>query len=367
MKNRNNVIDIMRAFAIIFVVIGHCSNDSFLNRYIYLFHLPLFFLISGYLYKEIYCEKPWEYIGLCLKKYLKIYIIYNGIFVLLHNLFYRMNLLSSPTVFYQLKDVVVGILNCFLFTSTESFAAALWFLPVLFASMIIFNFINYAIKENKKNKELKRLFLIFALTLIGIYLNKNDMNIGLHYQISLAVLPFIYLGQLIRKKGLETIKINYIIAFAFAILSMAMIYIVPGGVELSKNELWHVELFYLISILMIYVVYVVSTIINKDFDKIKNLLIYIGKNTLSIMGLHILCFKLLDFLVIKLISKNYDILPNFTVSYPKFWIIYTIVGVIFPIILKNIISKFKIKMKYIRYCISKEDILNLMEKILISA
>lgn len=60
MKNRNNVIDIMRAFAIIFVVIGHCSNDSFLNRYIYLFHLPLFFLISGYLYKEIYCEKPWE-------------------------------------------------------------------------------------------------------------------------------------------------------------------------------------------------------------------------------------------------------------------------------------------------------------------
>jgi len=118
---------------------------------------------------------------------------------------------------------------------------------------------------------------------------------------------------------------------------------------------------------MIYVVYVVSTIINKDFDKIKNLLIYIGKNTLSIMGLHILCFKLLDFLVIKLISKNYDILPNFTVSYPKFWIIYTIVGVIFPIILKNIISKFKIKMKYIRYCISKEDILNLMEKILISA
>ncbi len=39
--------DIIKGFAILFVVIGH-SNSS-VNRYIYIFHVPAFFFLSGFL------------------------------------------------------------------------------------------------------------------------------------------------------------------------------------------------------------------------------------------------------------------------------------------------------------------------------
>lgn len=63
-KNRNNFFDFVKAAAIIIVVFGHCiqygSGKDFLNNcdffdnpvfiFIYSFHMPLFMLISGYLF-----------------------------------------------------------------------------------------------------------------------------------------------------------------------------------------------------------------------------------------------------------------------------------------------------------------------------
>lgn len=58
--NRNLTLDYLKAFAIILVVFGHClryglgkGNDIFDNnvmKFIYSFHMPLFMLISGYLF-----------------------------------------------------------------------------------------------------------------------------------------------------------------------------------------------------------------------------------------------------------------------------------------------------------------------------
>ena len=63
-KLRNNVLDFAKGIAIILVIIGHCvqfgsgneycSNEfyltNFLFKFIYSFHMPLFMLISGYLF-----------------------------------------------------------------------------------------------------------------------------------------------------------------------------------------------------------------------------------------------------------------------------------------------------------------------------
>ena len=55
---RDNTIDIVKAIGIIFVVIGHCcaiprhggdvSWQIYICDYIYTFHMPLFFFVSGY-------------------------------------------------------------------------------------------------------------------------------------------------------------------------------------------------------------------------------------------------------------------------------------------------------------------------------
>lgn len=52
-KTRFTEIDILKGIGIIFVIMGHMGSPEYLGNsivpYIYSFHMPLFFLCSGYL------------------------------------------------------------------------------------------------------------------------------------------------------------------------------------------------------------------------------------------------------------------------------------------------------------------------------
>lgn len=62
MKQRNLYLDVIKGFAIILVVYGHCLQygstlscdklyfDDWVFKAIYSFHMPLFMLVSGYLF-----------------------------------------------------------------------------------------------------------------------------------------------------------------------------------------------------------------------------------------------------------------------------------------------------------------------------
>ena len=52
MKKRINWVDALKGFGIILVVIGHAGCPNWLVRWIYIFHMPLFFLLSGLMAKE---------------------------------------------------------------------------------------------------------------------------------------------------------------------------------------------------------------------------------------------------------------------------------------------------------------------------
>lgn len=50
---RQNWIDWAKAIGIYLVVVGHCTfTNTNIEGFIYTFHMPLFFLISGFLYKK---------------------------------------------------------------------------------------------------------------------------------------------------------------------------------------------------------------------------------------------------------------------------------------------------------------------------
>lgn len=50
-KERLDYMDIAKGFGIICVIIGHMENSA-INRFVFSFHMPLFFLISGYFLSE---------------------------------------------------------------------------------------------------------------------------------------------------------------------------------------------------------------------------------------------------------------------------------------------------------------------------
>ena len=91
MSKRINYIDYMRGIAIILVVMGHLiqfngfptSNPVF--EFIYSFHMPLFFAISGYITQRVTSiETIYEYFTYLKKKFLSIILlvaIYQSLFI----------------------------------------------------------------------------------------------------------------------------------------------------------------------------------------------------------------------------------------------------------------------------------------------
>ena len=50
MVKRVDYLDYAKGIAIILVVLGHIFSGGNIKTYIYSFHMPLFFIISGYLF-----------------------------------------------------------------------------------------------------------------------------------------------------------------------------------------------------------------------------------------------------------------------------------------------------------------------------
>lgn len=110
MKNRLEWIDIAKGLAIIFVVVGHATGASILGKYIYSFHMPLFFIISG----MCFVRGKYNYGEFLMKRFRQLIIPA----FLLTILSIAITMFAGlPYDFSVLKDGLPG---------------ALWFLPVLF-------------------------------------------------------------------------------------------------------------------------------------------------------------------------------------------------------------------------------------------
>lgn len=58
MEKRNETITIAKSIAIILMVIGHSGVAHWMGSFINMFHMPLFFLCSGYCFKDKYLNTP---------------------------------------------------------------------------------------------------------------------------------------------------------------------------------------------------------------------------------------------------------------------------------------------------------------------
>ena len=74
-KRINPMISIAKAIGIIFMVVGHVyDKESWGVHYIYMFHMPLFFVLSGYFFKCPRTKK--DMIAFVKKKIVGLYIPY---------------------------------------------------------------------------------------------------------------------------------------------------------------------------------------------------------------------------------------------------------------------------------------------------
>ena len=106
-NNRIEWIDTLRGLAMFFVVWGHLfpSNKWILRKYIYSFHMPLFFFISGLTYKENANMSFKELIKKLFKRLIIPYIAINIFAILIRLIMYYLGYYQT----FNLTDRIFGI------------------------------------------------------------------------------------------------------------------------------------------------------------------------------------------------------------------------------------------------------------------
>ena len=270
---RINWIDQAKGIGILLVVIGHMNIPQELSKIIFSFHMPLFFFISGYLYNE--------------KKYS----------VNFENVFYsKLKSLVWPfitfTIFYLILSVFINqksIIQSFdyvdFFKGNRSLNTPLWFLTALFSTEIIFSQIIRFFNTRKA------IFLILLIIIIGFF-NAIFWRYIFFLNIDIALVTILFFlvgwlfkkynwGKLIFKKGRTLL---YIIIAAIILLLTSL---TNEKINILENIYGNLILMLLAVIFGISLtILLAKQILNFKFSRI--VFEYLGKNSLIILGVHII-------------------------------------------------------------------------------
>ena len=189
---RNPAIDIMKGFGISLVVLGHVWHSPiFLQKVIYAFHMPLFFIISGYLFNEVKCRRmpAKDFIsGRVRRLYIPAVVI--GFTCAIPSLLF--NQTDSMSEFSERSlGVILG-------TPTIEFnfnCTPIWFLSCLLCVEVIY----FALCKSNFRYRSCAVLLLFSL---GIIISREySFFFPLNAQVALCSLIFFYFGVLLRKQG----------------------------------------------------------------------------------------------------------------------------------------------------------------------
>lgn len=196
-RNRIEWIDIARGIAILLVIIGHSIIGLEINRFIFSFHIPLFFILSGYLFRRK------EIKTVLIKNAYKILIPYylTGLFLTFGRmgraLYYGW---SNDRVLSEGWNTMLGVLlgygadNC-KWIFPVWMAGAIWFLLAYFWGELIVQIV-FSITDQWKEWQRGILFILLAMIacLVGNYIwLPTNIDVGF-----LAAF-FVYIGYLLHK------------------------------------------------------------------------------------------------------------------------------------------------------------------------
>lgn len=188
-SRRIDWIDLLRGGGMFLVIVGHTLQNDFVRAIIYSFHMPLFFALSGFC--QNYCSRErikGKILNNAKKLVLPAIIVY---MVRLLTKFYSFQK-SSNNVSATILEIVKTL---FWFSGSDviilgekvSGIGIVWFLMVLFLSLVIFYIVQLYLPQNQT-------IVYFVLATIGVVISKI-IYLPVSLDIALAVLPFIWLGH----------------------------------------------------------------------------------------------------------------------------------------------------------------------------
>lgn len=295
--SRINWIDVARGIGIILVIQGHSLGAHSYRHFIYAFHMPLFFFISGLVfdYKKYSFRQTF-------KKSAKGILVPYVLFSLLSIALWPLQISNFEWTPDFIGKQLLGII--YANSQTLDFNLVLWFLPCLFITKILFAFLS----EKIKNTSVLVVFLIgFSLLGYFAFLYLPDLNLPFGIESALTAVVFFGLGSIVRTNYYERLnkvnrkKLFYILCLSIIIclIAAAINFSLYGRqIDIRLNNLGNYFVFYIGAVAGIVMTIAISMLIKQN-----RVLEYIGKNSLVLFVLHNIVFFFLTKLFLLFISQ----------------------------------------------------------------
>lgn len=334
-------VSIAKGIGILLVVIGHCVPNIFhIKQFIYLFHMPLFFFLSGYCYRVESEEKMLEYIFRKVKTLYIPFVMCNGIALLFHQLFCRIGVYPEASRFTSIGQLIRYCIQILLCIKMEDIVAPTWFLPIL-----MFVSIGYAILRKMIARVRLSSFAVYICA-VAIYLSGFCIPRGGLYRayILVAMGMFSYnMGFVFRKYCVFERISNYITALFMVILLISAQFI---DINLIQMRIGDPVSYALLSIMGICVtVKLAEALVKVQFDFFSEM----GSNSLVILKWHYYIFLVITVAQKMLITGKIEGgIEGFVMYYSPvpfckfFWFcLYVIGGIYVPLTVDKMARRIK--------------------------
>ena len=241
-------VDIYKGLGIVFVVLGHVFYDNYIGQWIYSFHMPMFFILSGYLSYG----KPWGGVN-------------------------KLKSLLVPFVEFRIILVVYWYVIESRFRELD--LGPIWFLICLF---FVYE-ITFPLCSFIKNKYY--LFAWFVLYIVFFYLGKtlhiyNCILVWLNSSVWI-IIGMIYkfiISEKLFKNCFKRNKLSILVLLFVSFLAP----IINGRVSIYSNETNNFILYLVLGLIGSYLIYNISFYIICENRFIE----YVGKYSIIILAFH---------------------------------------------------------------------------------
>lgn len=354
-ENRNISIDIARGIAIILVVWGH-SGFIPIEKVVNLIHLPTFFFISGFLFSKNQKKNLKCFAIKAFKRLYIPYIIAEMLAIIFRNFLFYIGVYSEFEPyggqiihpFLTVEDGILEMLKSVFLFGREPIIGSVWFLVTLLILEFLYYFMHLIFKkwfdDNVYKMEILFAFFLWVAGLVSEeYFYIGRITPVLHYWIFFSIGNINGLRQ--NQKEAVVNKIVLIVIFAFAMIFKLLQLTVFGPITSLVFLGGSVSAIGLVMDLS-------KKLENCTF--FSGYLSYMGRNSLYIMIIHFLGFKIVSGLLVCFGVVDYSQLAQEAAGNNTF--ILSIIYLIGALFFSKLFLKFR-KEVYILIK-SKENVIN---------
>ena len=353
---RDTTISIAKGIAIILMVVAHAEAPGWLCKFIFEFHMPLFFITAGYFFSLKYLNDEATFIKKRVKGLYWPFVKWAVFFLIIHNWMFDLGILNEtfgneaggvthPYFWHQMQQNLWTIVTAM--GGYDAFlCGAFWFFRGLFVASILYLIIYKVVLKllpSRAAASTPYLICVLLLLLCGwkTYEGLRVINLIQGGSRDMMGCFFFGCGFIFRQFVVRYQKVTARVYVSLPLTLVFAVIVFLFSKYLTANMNWRSTYTQFLSLpvpalLGFLMTYNLSRWIDGTKGWLKRFLVYTGDHTLNIFIFHIISYKVVSLLKIWYYGLDprqigcHMVIHDYS-QQDLFWILYTIAGVGIPL------------------------------------